>query len=142
MFEQSKRETLATRLGFIMLSAGCAIGLGNVWRFPFVVGQYGGGIFVLLYLFFLVVLGVPVLMTEMAIGRGGRANLVGSFRNLAATNKGMWAWIARVLMSGNLILMIYYTCVSGWLFAYAGYYFRGSIMGFPTHRRQESSSAN
>ena len=70
MTEQSSRETLATRLGFIMLSAGCAIGLGNVWRFPFIVGKFGGGIFVFLYLFFLLVLGFPVLMTEMAIGRG------------------------------------------------------------------------
>ena len=129
MPESTNRESLATRLGFIMLSAGCAIGLGNVWRFPFIVGQYGGGIFVLLYLFFLVILGFPVLMTEMAIGRGGHSNLVGSFRNLAVKNKGMWTWIARILISGCMILMIYYTTVSGWLFSYTGYYARGTIIG-------------
>ena len=121
------RETLASRLGFILLSAGCAIGLGNVWRFPFIVGQYGGGIFVFLYLFFLVVLGFPILMTEMAIGRGGRANLVGAFRNLATRHQGFWIWLARVMISGCLVLMIYYTTVSGWLFSYAGYYARGTL---------------
>ena len=129
MPETSTRETLASRFGFIMLSAGCAIGLGNVWRFPFVTGQYGGGIFVLLYLFFLIVLGFPVLMAEMAVGRGGRSNLVGAFRNLAARHRQMWVWIARILIGGCLILMIYYTCVSGWLFAYTGYYARGTITG-------------
>lgn len=121
------RETLASRLGFILLSAGCAIGLGNVWRFPFIVGQYGGGIFVFLYLFFLAVLGFPVLMTEMAVGRGGRSNLVGAFRNLAATHKNAWSRLATVMLSGCLILMIYYTTVSGWLFSYAGYYLRGTL---------------
>ncbi len=126
MTEQSSRETLATRLGFIMLSAGCAIGLGNVWRFPFIVGKFGGGIFVFLYLFFLLVLGFPVLMTEMAIGRGGRSNLVGSFRNLATSHKVGWTWLARIMISGCFILMIYYTCVSGWLFAYSGYFVRGT----------------
>ena len=129
MAENSSRETLATRLGFILLSAGCAIGLGNVWRFPFIVGQYGGGIFVFLYLFFLVILGFPIMMSEMAIGRGGHSNLVGSFRNLAASHKKAWTWLARIMISGCLILMIYYTTVSGWLFSYAGYYFRGTLAG-------------
>ena len=130
MTEQSSRETLATRLGFIMLSAGCAIGLGNVWRFPFIVGKYGGGIFVFLYLFFLLVLGFPVLMTEMAIGRGGRSNLVGSFRNLATSHTVGWTWLARIMISGCFILMIYYTSVSGWLFAYTGYFARGVNTAF------------
>ena len=127
MAENSSRETLATRLGFILLSAGCAIGLGNVWRFPFIVGQYGGGIFVFLYLFFLLILGFPIMMTEMAIGRGGRSNLVGSFRSLAASHKTAWTWLARIMISGCLILMIYYTSVSGWLFSYTGYFARGTI---------------
>ena len=125
--DSSNREKLASRLGFIMLSAGCAIGLGNVWRFPFIVGQYGGGIFVLFYLFFLLILGYPILMTEMAIGRGGRSNLAGAFRNLAATGKGMWGMVGRVIISGCLILMLYYTCVSGWLLSYTGYYARGIL---------------
>ena len=125
----SNRETLASRLGFIMLSAGCAIGLGNVWRFPFIVGQYGGGIFVLFYLFFLAILGYPVLMIEMAIGHGGRSNLAGAFRNLASTGKGVWGTVGRIIISGCLLLMIYYTCVSGWLFSYTGYYARGIFSG-------------
>ncbi|MBO4344225.1 MAG: sodium-dependent transporter, partial [Victivallales bacterium] len=127
MAENTSRETLATRLGFILLSAGCAIGLGNVWRFPFIVGQYGGGIFVFLYLFFLLILGFPIMMTEMAIGRGGRSNLVGSFRNLATSHRKAWTWLARIMISGCLILMIYYTSVSGWLFSYTGYFARGTI---------------
>ena len=126
MVGQSSRESLATRVGFIMLSAGCAIGLGNVWRFPFIVGKYGGGIFVFLYLFFLAALGFPILMTEMAIGRGGRSNLVGAFRNLAKSHVTAWTWVARILISGSFILMIYYTCVSGWLFSYTGYFARGT----------------
>lgn len=126
MIEQStKRETLATRLGFIMLSAGCAIGLGNVWRFPFIVGKFGGGIFVFLYLFFLAMLGFPVLMVELAIGRAGRSNLVGSFRKLAVAHKTSWTILAHIMIAGGFILMIYYTCVSGWLFAYTGYFARG-----------------
>ena len=133
MTEQTNsRETLASRLGFIFLSAGCAIGLGNVWRFPFIVGQYGGGIFVFLYLFFLVILGFPILMTEMAVGRGGKSNLVGAFRNLVTSHTTAWVWLARVMVSGCLILMIYYTTVSGWLFSYAGYYARGSLTACAT----------
>ncbi|MBR6470565.1 MAG: sodium-dependent transporter [Victivallales bacterium] len=128
----NNRETLASRLGFILLSAGCAIGLGNVWRFPFIVGQYGGGIFVFLYLFFLLILGFPILMTEMAVGRAGQANLVGSFRNLATRHAAVWTWLARIMISGCLILMIYYTAVSGWLFSYAGYYARGSLANCAT----------
>ena len=127
MAENTSRETLASRLGFILLSAGCAIGLGNVWRFPFIVGQYGGGIFVLLYLLFLLILGFPIMMTEMAVGRGGRSNLVGAFRNLAASRKKTWLWLARIMISGCLILMIYYTSVSGWLVSYTGYYARGTL---------------
>lgn len=127
MNESLQRETLASRLGFILLSAGCAIGLGNVWRFPFIVGQYGGGIFVFLYLFFLLILGFPVLIMEMAVGRGGKSNLVGAFRKLATGHATAWGLLARMMLSGCLILMIYYTTVSGWLFSYAGYYARGLL---------------
>ena len=82
-----KRETLASRLGFLMLSVGCAVGLGNVWRFPFIVGKFGGGMFVLLYLFFLVLLGWPVLLMELSVGRASRRNLVGAFGRLALRMK-------------------------------------------------------
>lgn len=113
-----QRETLASRLGFILLSAGCAIGLGNVWRFPFIVGKYGGSIFVLLYLFFLAFLAFPILLTEMTVGRGSRANIVHAFHKLAHRNKTLWAVLGGVLLSGCLILMMYYTNVTGWLLLY------------------------
>ena len=118
----SERETLGSRLGFIMLSVGCAVGLGNVWRFPYITGHYGGGMFVLLYLVFLVLLGFPLLIAELSVGRGGGANLVGSVRNLAAPDKKLWTLPFKIVFTGNFILMIYYTVVSGWLFAYTSYY--------------------
>ena len=122
-----ERETLASRIGFILLSVGCAVGLGNVWRFPFIVGQYGGAIFVLLYLISLVLLGFPVLVMELAIGRAGRLNLVGSYRRLSG-GSALWTNLARLAFLGNVVLMMYYTTVSGWLMAYAKYYLTGSIM--------------
>ena len=121
-----KRETLASRLGFILLSVGCAVGLGTVWRFPFIVGNYGGGMFVLLYVVSLVLLGFPVLVMELAIGRAGRLNLVGSFRRLSGGNR-VWTAPACLAFMGNVLLMMYYTTVSGWLFAYAKYYLCGTM---------------
>lgn len=121
-FIMSERETLGSRLGFIMLSVGCAVGLGNVWRFPYITGHYGGGMFVLLYLLFLVLLGFPLLIAELSVGRGGGANLVGSVRNLASSDKKLWTLPFKIVFMGNFILMIYYTVVSGWLFAYTSYY--------------------
>jgi len=122
-----ERESLATRLGFIMLSVGCAVGLGNVWRFPFVTGKYGGGMFVLLYLIFLMLFGFPVLVMELSLGRAGQANLVGSIRNLSG-NKKCWSVPAWIIFSGSLLLMIYYTTVTGWLLAYAGDYLDGTLV--------------
>ena len=121
-----KRETLASRLGFILLSVGCAVGLGNVWRFPAVVGAYGGGMFVLLYIVALLLLGFPVLVMELAIGRAGRLNMVGSYRRLSG-GKAVWTRLAGFAFLGNLLLMMYYTTVSGWLFAYAKYYVCGEM---------------
>lgn len=122
------RETLASRLGFLMLSVGCAVGLGNVWRFPYICGKYGGGWFVLLYLLFLVILGFPILMMELSVGRAGRANIVGSYRRLAQHDGNFWAALGKVVFSGNVLLMIYYTTISGWLIAYARYYVGGEIL--------------
>ncbi len=113
-----KRETLASRLGFLMLSVGCAVGLGNVWRFPFIVGKFGGGMFVLLYLFFLVLLGWPVLLMELSVGRASRSNLMGAFGRLARRARPWWVRLAKLAFCGNVLLMMYYTTVSGWLFAY------------------------
>jgi len=123
-----KRETLATRLGFILLSAGCAIGLGNVWRFPFVAGKCGGGWFVVLYLVFLAILGVPVLMMEFAVGRAARRSLA---RAHAQLTPGKRAWglhgVAGIL--GNVTLMMFYTTVTGWMFIYFRRMLTGAFAG-------------
>ena len=123
----SSRESLASRLGFIMLSVGCAVGLGNVWRFPYVAGKYGGGMFVLLYLIFLVLLGFPILTMELAVGRAGKANLVGSISNLT-NGARRWVVPVKIVFIGNLLLMMYYTVISGWLISYAFNYINGTMM--------------
>ena len=87
MDNSQKREVLGSRLGFILLSAGCAIGLGNVWRFPFITGRYGGAAFVLIYLLFLVILGLPVMVMELAIGRASKQNIGLSFKTLTPEKK-------------------------------------------------------
>jgi NSS family neurotransmitter:Na+ symporter len=120
-----QREQFSSRLGFIFMAAGCAIGLGNVWRFPYVAGQYGGGLFVLLYIFFLFILGFPVLMMELALGRGGRSTYPGAFRNLAQSKNSYWHFPAYILFSGNLILLMFYTVITGWLGYYFSCYLRG-----------------
>ena len=112
------RETLASRLGFLALAAGCTIGLGNVWRFPFITGEYGGGAFVLIYLLFLAILGYPILTMELAIGRAGGSNLVGAYRNLGGKYGKLFSRIGILFFTGNLILLMYYTTVTGWLGTY------------------------
>ena len=122
-----ERETLSSRMGFLLLSVGCAVGLGNVWRFPYVTGKYGGGIFVLLYLLFLLILGFPLLTAELAIGRAGRGNLISSSVRLAEKNT-LWRRIFQAAFAGNLLLMMYYTVVTGWLLAYTAAFFDNAIM--------------
>ena len=90
VYYQFKRESLKSRIGFLFLAAGCAIGLGNVWRFPFITGENGGGAFVLLYLIFLAILGVPVLVMELSLGRASRRNYVGAFTDLANSKPKVW----------------------------------------------------
>ena len=112
-----KRESFKSRLGFLLVSAGCAIGIGNVWRFPYVVGENGGGIFVLFYLLFLVVMGLPVLTMELAVGRGSRKSAVLAYKELEKP-KSKWhihGWFA---ILGCYVLMMYYTTVSGWMVSY------------------------
>ena len=111
------RERLGSRLGFILLSAGCAIGIGNVWKFPYITGQYGGGAFVLVYLFFLLVLGVPVLTMEFSMGRASRKSPVRLYQALEP-NKTSWHIHGYVAMAGNYILMMFYTTVAGWMLRY------------------------
>lgn len=117
MADQNKRETLSSRLGFILLSAGCAIGLGNVWRFPYIVGEYGGAIFVLIYLVFLCIIGFPVMVMEFSIGRASRKNISGALTELEP--KGTkWHLYGPVAIAGNYLLMMFYTTITGWLLYY------------------------
>ena len=113
----NNRENFKSSLGFILVSAGCAIGIGNVWKFPYVAGANGGGIFVLFYLLFLLIMGVPVLTMELAVGRASRQGAVGAYKVLQKPGH-KWhihGWFAIV---GNYLLMMYYTTVSGWMLAY------------------------
>ncbi|MCI5649706.1 MAG: sodium-dependent transporter [Fusicatenibacter sp.] len=119
-----EREKFGSRLGFLLLSAGCAIGIGNVWKFPYMVGSNGGGIFVLFYLFFLAIIGVPVLSMELAIGRASRKSTVRAYEVLEKPGQ-KWhihGWIA---MIGNYLLMMFYTVVAGWML----YYFFSFLTG-------------
>ena len=114
---EQKREKLSTRLGFIFLSAGCAIGLGNIWRFPYIVGQYGGGAFVLIYLIFLFVLGMPIMVMEFSMGRASGKSIARAFNELEKPNQ-KWHLFSYVAMAGNYLLVIFYTTISGWMLAY------------------------
>ncbi|MBP3241474.1 MAG: sodium-dependent transporter [Oribacterium sp.] len=113
----NKRESFKSRIGFILVSAGCAIGIGNVWKFPYLVGQNGGGIFVLFYLIFLIVMGVPVLTMELAVGRASRKSAVLAYKKLepAGSKWHLHGWFA---VAGAYLLMMYYTTVSGWMISY------------------------
>jgi len=112
-----QREKLGSRLGFILLSAGCAIGVGNVWKFPYMAGQYGGGAFVLVYLFFLLIMGIPVLSMEFALGRASQKSPVRMYHVLAPTDR-KWRAHGYVAMIGNYLLMMFYTTVTGWMLRY------------------------
>ena len=112
-----EREHLATRLGFILVSAGCAIGLGNIWRFPFITGMYGGAAFVIVYLIFLVILGFPIMVMEFSMGRASQLNLAGAMRALEPAGS-KWHIFGYIGILGNLILMMFYTTVAGWSFSY------------------------
>lgn len=112
-----KRENFKSRLGFILISAGCAIGIGNVWKFPYVTGQNGGGIFVLFYLVFLIALGVPVMTMEFAVGRASRKSVIECYQTLEKPGS-KWHLHGYVAMIGNYMLMMFYTTVAGWMLSY------------------------
>ncbi len=111
-----QREHLGSRLGFLLLSAGCAIGVGNVWKFPWMAGQYGGGAFVLVYLLFLLIMGVPVLTMEFAMGRAAQKSPLKMYQELKPGSK--WSWHGAVCLLGNVVLMMFYTTVAGWMLQY------------------------
>ncbi len=118
------RERFSSRLGFILISAGCAIGLGNVWRFPYIVGKYGGAAFVLIYLLFLLILGLPIMVMEFSVGRASRASAAQSFDRLEPKGS-KWHLYKYGAMAGNYLLMMFYTSIGGWMV----YYFVKMVSG-------------
>lgn len=121
----AERENFKSRLGFILIAAGCAIGLGNVWRFPFITGQYGGAAFVLIYLFFLLIFGFPILVMEFAVGRASRLGVGRSF-NVLEKSGHKWHYAGIPMIAGNYLLMMFYTTVTGWMLFY---FYRMVTMG-------------
>ncbi|MBR0258244.1 MAG: sodium-dependent transporter [Synergistaceae bacterium] len=125
---EKPRETFASRLGFIFISAGCAIGLGNVWRFPFITGQYGGAAFVLIYILFLLGLAMPIMSMEFAVGRASGKSVSRSFAVLSPEHKA-WSLWGYAAWAGNYVLMMFYTTVTGWMLAYTYYSAAGTLSG-------------
>lgn len=123
-----EREKFGSRMGFILLSAGCAIGIGNVWRFPYIAGMYGGGMFVLFYLFFLIAMGIPVMTMEFAVGRASRKSIIKSFTALEKPGQ-KWHLHGYLGMAGNYLLMMFYTSVAGWMLYYFYLMLTGKFTG-------------
>ena len=121
-----QRESFGSRLGFLLVSAGCAIGIGNVWRFPYITGKNGGGYFVLFYLVCLLLLGVPVMTMELAVGRGGRKSAVLAYKNLEKPGS-KWHIHGWFCLAGCYLLMMYYTTVTGWMVNYFGKFLTGGF---------------
>ncbi len=126
-----QREKFSSRLGFILISAGCAIGLGNVYRFPIMTGAYGGALFVLIYIGFLLLMGLPIMTMELAVGRGSQRSIASSFDVLEKPGQ-KWHWLKFTGIAGNYILMMFYTTISGWMLIYFLKYATGSISKFKT----------
>lgn len=122
------REQLGSRLGFLLLSAGCAIGLGNVWRFPYITGAYGGALFVLIYIVFLVGVGLPIMVMEFAVGRASRKNMGAAFHALEPRGS-RWHVFGCFSLIGSYVLMMFYTTVAGWMMAYCWHIGRGELSG-------------
>ena len=126
-----EREKFSSRLGFILISAGCAVGLGNVWKFPYITGMYGGAAFVLIYLFFLVALGLPIMVMEFSVGRASQKSAAKSFDVLEP--KGTkWHLYGYGAMIGNYMLMMFYTTVGGWMISYAVKMIKGDFVALNT----------
>ena len=128
-----ERERFGSRLGFILVSAGCAIGLGNVWRFPYITGEYGGAAFVVLYLIFLVIFALPVLVMEFAAGRASQRSIARSYDELEPEG-GKWHRFKWVGLAGNYLLMMFYTVVAGWMLAFMVKSAMGEFNGASTER--------
>ena len=124
-----QREKFGSRLGFILISAGCAIGLGNVYRFPITTGSYGGAIFVLIYILFLILLGIPVMTAELSVGRASQRSIATSFDKLEKPGQ-KWHWMKIAGIGGNYLLMMFYTTISGWMLVYFWKYLSGSMIEY------------
>ena len=123
-----QRDRFASRLGFMLVAAGCAIGLGNIWRFPWKVGEYGGGLFVLIYLVCLIILGLPIMTAEFSVGRGSQHSVALSFRTLEPGGT-KWHVFGYFAMAGNYLLMMFYTSISGWMLFYLFKMIKGEFQG-------------
>ena len=123
-----EREQLGSRIGFILLSAGCAIGCGNVWKFPWMAGQYGGGAFVLIYLIFLLILGLPVMVMEFSLGRAAQSSPIRLYQKLQKP-KQKWHYHGKVALVANFLLMMFYTSVTGWILYYFIQFLSGNMTG-------------
>ena len=123
-----ERENLGSRLGFILISAGCAIGIGNVWKFPYLAGANGGGAFVLIYILFLIILGIPVMTMEFAMGRASRKSPVHIYHKIAPEGS-LWHLHGYAAMIGNYILMMFYTTVAGWMLRFFVMMAKGEFAG-------------
>lgn len=123
-----KREKFSSRLGFILISAGCAVGLGNVWRFPYITGKYGGAAFVLIYLVFLLILGLPIMVMEFAVGRASQKSAARSFHVLEPAGS-KWHLMSFAAIAGNYLLMMFYTTVGGWMLSYVAKMAAGTFNG-------------
>ena len=126
-----QREKFASRLGFLLISAGCAIGLGNVWRFPYITGQYGGGAFVVMYLVFLVIMAMPIMVMEFAVGRASQRSTARAF-NILEPEGSKWHVFKWVSLAGNYLLMMFYTVVTGWMLSYVYKSATGAFVGQST----------
>lgn len=125
-----ERERIGTRLGFILISAGSAIGIGNVWKFPYITGISGGGIFVLIYLFFLISLGIPIMVMEFSAGRASRKSPIKMYDEILK-KKTMWNVWGYVSLIGSIIIMMFYTTVTGWMFKYFVDTAKGEFINIP-----------
>ena len=125
-----EREKFGSRLGFILISAGCAIGLGNVYRFPITTGAYGGAVFVLIYILFLILLGIPAMTAELTVGRASKRSIASSFEVLEKPGQ-KWHFMKYLGIGGNYLLMMFYTVISGWMLIYFFKYLSGSILTIP-----------
>ncbi len=131
MSEKNSYDSFSSRLGFILVSAGCAIGIGNVWKFPYLCGQFGGAAFILIYLLFLLIMGIPVMVCEFAIGRGSRRSAAKSFDVLEPAGT-RWHWFKGISIVGCYMLMMYYTTVTGWMLYYCWLHIKGTFAGAST----------